>query len=127
MTSIHTQQPPEVLHRWKQAQREFSAAPAAPSGPANRGGFVKGPIPLPWLQAAANLPGKTLHVGLCLWYLAGLTRSMTVRLATKVTQDMGISRDAKSDALRRLVKARLATLEQHPGKAPVVTLLAVDL
>jgi DNA-binding MarR family transcriptional regulator len=90
------------------------------------GGFVKGPIPLPWLQTAARLPGKTLHVGLCLWYLAGLTRSTTVRLGTKAVHDMGISRDAKSDALRRLVEAGLVTVEQRPGKVPIVTLLTTS-
>jgi hypothetical protein len=26
--------------------------------------FLKGPIPLTWLSAAARLPGKALHVGL---------------------------------------------------------------
>lgn len=35
--------------------------------------FLKGPIPLPWLQGAARLPGKALHVGVVLWFLSGLT------------------------------------------------------
>ena len=36
--------------------------------------FVKGPIPGEWLRLAALEPGKTLHVAMALWYMAGLTR-----------------------------------------------------
>ena len=37
--------------------------------------FLKGPVPLRWLVSAARLPGKSLHAGIALWYVAGLTRS----------------------------------------------------
>ena len=42
--------------------------------------FIKGPIPLAWMMAAATPPGKCLHVGLALWYLAGLKKTNTVAL-----------------------------------------------
>ena len=32
-----------------------------------KGHFLKGPIPMPWLIVAGNLPGKALHVGIALW------------------------------------------------------------
>lgn len=44
------------------------------------GRFVKGPIPLNWVQAAANLPGKSVHVAIVLWFLAGIKKSQTVKL-----------------------------------------------
>ena len=29
--------------------------------------FIAGPLPLEWINHAASLPGKALHVGLALW------------------------------------------------------------
>lgn len=88
-------------------------------------GFIKGPLPLDWVQRAAALPGKALQVGLCLWYLAGLTQFKQVRLTSKITEAMGVSRDAKGEALKRLAQAGLVRVEQRPGCAPEVTLLEV--
>ena len=87
-------------------------------------GFIKGPLPLPWMQAAARLPGRTLQVALALWYLAGLKKVNTVRLTTKPLADMGVSRDAKYDALSRLEAAGLVSVQRQPGQAPLVTLLS---
>ena len=36
--------------------------------------FIRGPIPLAWLNVAARLPGKTLNVGLAIWWLAGMSK-----------------------------------------------------
>jgi hypothetical protein len=44
------------------------------------GRFIKGPIPLVWITAAAMLPGRCLHVGVAIWYLAGLGRREVVEL-----------------------------------------------
>lgn len=86
-------------------------------------GFIKGPLPLLWMTQAAQLPGKTLQVALALWYLCGLQKTDSVTLASKTAERFGISRDAKYDAIARLVNAGLVTVHQAPGKAPVVTLL----
>ena len=32
--------------------------------------FLKGPIPMDWLSAAARLPGKSLHVAIAIWLCA---------------------------------------------------------
>lgn len=87
------------------------------------GAFLKGPIPLAWLSRAAALPGKTLHVGLALWYLAGLKGSMSVKLGSGALATLGVARDAKYDALERLRLSGLISLRQEPGQAPCVTLL----
>jgi hypothetical protein len=68
------------------------------------------------------MPGKTLQVGLTLWYLSGLQKSPTVRLASKPLEAMGVSRDAKYEALQRLASAGLVSIAQSPGRAPLVTL-----
>lgn len=105
---------------WNPSAQQFMQA--APATGTKVVGFIKGPLPLDWMQRAARLPGKTLHVALALWYLAGLQKSHSVKLASKPLEAMGVSRDAKYDALSRLVAAGLVTVHQQPGQAPVVTL-----
>ncbi|KAB0580714.1 hypothetical protein F7Q92_13075 [Ideonella dechloratans] len=89
-------------------------------------GFIKGPLPLVWMQAAARMPGKTLQVALALWYLAGLKKTTTVRLPSKPLNEMGVSRDAKYEALARLEQQGLVSVQQQPGQAPLVTLLTAS-
>lgn len=117
MTGHAASRPPEVRLAWCPSASGYK--PATTKGP----GFIRGPLPLPWMQCAARMPGKTLQVALVLWYLAGLQKSRTVRLATKSLALMGVSRDAKYDGLARLEREGLVSIEQKPGHAPVVTLL----
>ena len=120
MTGQAASGPVEVRLTWCPTTSGYK--PAASKG----AGFIKGPLPLPWMQCAAQLPGKTLQVALALWYLAGLQKTRTVRLATKSLSLMGVSRDAKYDGLARLAQEGLVSVEQKPGHAPVVTLLVRD-
>jgi len=89
--------------------------------------FIKGPLPLSWMTKAAQLPGKTLQVALALWYLSGLQKTQTVRLASKTLEKFGVSRDAKYQALERLALLGLIQVRKSQGKAPMVTLLVVDV
>ena len=85
--------------------------------------FLKGPIPLDWLEAAAGLPGKSLHAGVALWYAAGLTRSASVPLSNIAGVRFGLDRNAKYRALEWLEGAGLIRVERKLGRAPVVTIL----
>lgn len=107
---------------WDRQLNEFVDAQEATTAKA-RAGFIKGPLPLDWMQAAARMPGRTLQVALVLWYLAGLKKSDTVRLSSEHLDAVGVSRDAKYEALQRLSAAGLVTVDQRPGRAPVVTLV----
>lgn len=85
--------------------------------------FLKGPIPLRWLEAAAVLPGRSLHAGIALWYAAGLTRSASVPLSNISGLRFGLDRNAKYRALDWLEKAGLVSVERKLGRAPVVTIM----
>jgi hypothetical protein len=85
--------------------------------------FLKGPIPQIWLSRAASLPGKSLHVGLSVWFLAGMTKSRSVRLSARVSRAFGVDRHAKYRALRWLEDAGLVTVVRRSGCSPIVTLL----
>ncbi|MBL8667994.1 MAG: hypothetical protein JNM48_11090 [Rhodospirillales bacterium] len=88
------------------------------------GRYLQGPVPWPWIIAAAALPGRALIVGLCLWRLAGATRNRTVVFGNSDLASFGIDRATKSRALAVLEDAGLITVARHPGRFPVVTLLA---
>ena len=88
--------------------------------------FLKGPVPLPWLMQAARLPGKTLEVGVVLWFLSGLTKNHVVKLSNHILREFGVDRHAKYRALKHLVYARLVSVSQQQGCAPVVTILSTD-
>ena len=85
--------------------------------------FLKGPVPLLWLQAAAALPGKSLHAGVAVWYSAGLLRSNSVPLSNVAGLRFGLDRNAKYRALGWLESAGLITVERKLGRAPIVTLV----
>ncbi len=82
-------------------------------------------IPFDWLSAAAYLPGKSLHAGIALWYLAGRARSSRVPLSNVASQAFGLDRNAKYRALEWLEEAGLIAVERKTGQAPIVTVLEV--
>lgn len=75
------------------------------------------------LEAAANLPGKSLHLLLGIWLLAILRQSATVKLSRHTMQRVSISRFAASDALRRLEAAGIVKVWRLPGRSSMVTIL----
>jgi hypothetical protein len=95
-----------------------------PPRPVKGEAFLKGPIPLSWLEQAAQLPGKSLHAAVALWYAAGLARSRSVALSNRSGRRFGLDRNAKYRALGWLEKASLITVERRLGSSPLVTLLS---
>ena len=87
--------------------------------------FLKGPIPMAWLNAAAKLPGKTLNVGIAIWWLAGMAKTKTFKLTGKALNQLGVSRDAASDALKRLEENGLILVKRLPGQRSTVEILPV--
>jgi hypothetical protein len=87
--------------------------------------FLKGPVPLAWLQRAARLPGKALHVALVLRYLSGLSKGLTVKLPRCVLLEFGVGRSSADRGLRDLQRAGLVTVARHRGRHPVVTVVEV--
>ena len=88
------------------------------------GGFIKGPIPLLWISKAAEFKGSELHVALALWYLAGLTKSKTVKLTRKAREThFHVKRDAVYRALENLEQAGLVRVERQRGRLPIVAII----
>ena len=89
------------------------------------GAFLKGPIPLSWLKAAACLPGRTLHIGIVLWFLVGVHKLNAVKFSYRQAGEFGIGRHAAYRGLTKLERAGLVTVHRHRGRSPVVKVLHV--
>ena len=87
--------------------------------------FLKGPIPMAWLNEAARLPGKALNLGIAIWWLAGMAQTKTFKLTGKALAQLGVSRDAAADALKRLEGRGLIRVQRAPGQRPTVEILSV--
>jgi hypothetical protein len=107
-------------------KRRFQPQKLKVSVPRHRPGghFLKGPIAWDWLCAAANQSGKALHVAIALWYLVGVKRSGQVSLSGKSLRLLGVERHSAYRGLRKLEEANLVKVERHPGRSPIVTVLA---
>lgn len=85
--------------------------------------FLKGPIPLDWLNKAATLSGKTINVGIALWWLHGMAKGKPLKLTRMSLKSLCVERDAASDAITRLEKAGLIQVERKPGQRPTILIL----
>ncbi len=99
---------------------------AAPKEERIQGLFLKGPIPWDWLcLATTTYPGgKSLQVGLKLWFQRGLSRGRPAKFnMSRFQNEMGISRDATRRALKALEAAGLIRVVRRPGRAPIVEII----
>jgi hypothetical protein len=76
-----------------------------------------------WLIVAARLPGRALHVGISIWFWAGIKKSNKVIPARPLLQALGVSRHAAYRALEYLERAQLIHVKRSRGRNPTVTLL----
>jgi hypothetical protein len=97
---------------------------AKPLRQRRNGRFLKGPIPWAWLTTAAQQPGKALHAAIVIWFLSGLNKSRKIALSGTALRTMGVNRHSGYRGRRALEKkAALITVERHPGRNPIVTIL----
>jgi len=85
--------------------------------------FLKGPIPITWLSAAASLPGKALHLGVALWWLQGMSKTPHIKVTKKALHFFALSRDATRDGLVSLENKGLIRVQRRPGQRPMVWLI----
>jgi hypothetical protein len=84
--------------------------------------FIRGPIPMAWLTSASSLPGKTLAVGLAVWYLAGLKKTNRVRVTGSTLKLFGVERKAGYRGLAALEAVGLIRVERRAGACPMAIL-----
>jgi hypothetical protein len=112
------------LARFRAAEKQFpsrrSRAPRFIQGDR----FLRGPIPMRWLSAAAALPGRSLHLALAIRMVEGLANSPTgLRLNARVLDELALDRYAKYRALRHLERAGLIAVSRGAGRKEVIAIL----
>jgi hypothetical protein len=86
--------------------------------------FVK--VPLRWIAEAAKATRSPSSVVLAeILYTAWKTRRSTFPLSNSRLARLGASREIKRRVLRDLEQARLIMVARKPGRAPLVTLIAL--
>jgi hypothetical protein len=73
--------------------------------------FIKGPIPLWWLQTASRECGfSSVALGLLLFYRQGLKRP-PAPISRKEAEMWGLTRNTRDSALKKLSQKRLITIQ----------------
>lgn len=86
-------------------------------------GFVP-PMNLDQFIRAARLPGRALHVAMCINFEVAVHGSKTIELSNHILTECGVDSDAKRRALAELEKAGLIKVERHRYASPMITWLA---
>jgi len=87
--------------------------------------FLKGPIPIWWLNKASSLPGKALNVALAIWWLDGMSKGGGIKLTGKALGHLNVSRYAVRSALDGMEQLNLIRAIRRPGRRPEITVLKV--
>jgi hypothetical protein len=82
-------------------------------------------VRLDWVECAAHLSGKCLHVAMALWWIASFHRQARVRLKAGTLRRFNVTGDAYPEALRCMEHAGLIRVDAGPDDRPRVTLLDV--
>lgn len=87
------------------------------------GRFLKGPIPMAQISAAAKLPGRALALFLAVHHRTALSGKPMVTLPKRLLTELGVHRDAKARGLRELESAGLVRVERSRGRTALVGLV----
>ncbi len=92
--------------------------------PRQLGAFIRGPIPLAWLDGVLKLPGRVpLVVALALAYQSGLEGSARVRFTHKLMGRFGVAPRSASRILELMQAAGLVRIHRPPGRCREVEIL----
>ena len=85
--------------------------------------FLKGPIPMSWIEKVASLPGKVLHVALAIRWLVDMNQNHPVKLTRHAMEQFNFSADAGSDAIKILEREGLIQVQRLKGQRPWIKLM----
>jgi hypothetical protein len=102
----------------------------APKRKRKHGPFTK--VPTAWEEelGKAHVSGGTYAVAIVLlyeaWWLVSRGQPPVVKLTTTMLKRVRVGRDGKGAALLKLAELRLVSVEQSPGRNPLVTVYFLD-
>ena len=89
--------------------------------------FLKGPVPMWWLEEAALASQKAALLGVLLWFAAGIQKRWQVSLTGPLLKRFGFTRKPAYHHLKTLERERLVVVSRRRGKAPLVTILRKEV
>ena len=99
--------------------------------------YIRGPLPLNWLQRASTISRTACVVGLIIWRIAYQKKlwghsnqrqiSGAIKLTNQTCMKWGVCGNSKNTALRLMEKAGLIRLELKRGRSPVVQIIDDEL
>lgn len=96
--------------------------------PRQQGAFIRGPIPLAWLDGALKLPGPTaLRVALALHYQSGIEKSSKVRFTQKLMRLFRVCPRSASRSLNLMQAGGLLRVYHQSGRCREVELLTQNV
>ena len=85
--------------------------------------FVKGPVPMWWMEKAHKLGGSALWLGLLAWHKAGMGCE-SMKASNAYCEAYGISKQAKRRAIKALADAGLMRIVEATNHAsPAIELV----
>ncbi len=89
--------------------------------------FLRGPIPLGWLQRAMRLSGSAICIGIILWYLRGLKKSSVFKIGIQdIANLISSSWLTAKRGLMALEKERLISVDRHQGRKHIIEIHETD-
>ena len=91
--------------------------------PAGGGDLTEISKSMAWLEVAAKLPGKSMHLAVVLLHLAAVEQRARVMVSNRACEKFGLDRNAKYRALLSLEGAGLVRVQRNLGRSPVVEIM----
>ena len=89
--------------------------------------FLRGPIPLDWLQRAMKLGGTAISVGIVLWYFNGLKRLAIFKVGIQdIARLIGRSWLTAKRGLITLEREGLIRITRHKGRKHLIEIREID-
>ena len=99
--------------------------------------YIRGPLPLEWLQKASNISRTAGVVGMIIWRIAYQKKlwghnsqrrtSWPMKVTTQTCMKWGVCGNSKNTALRLMEEAGMIRLELKRGRSPIVQIIDNEL
>lgn len=114
---------PENIERFRVKNPSLKVSLQTTKASRSKSWFLKGPIPGDWLHTATGLPGRSLHVGLAIWFKHGLTKKQQFNITPPERRRFNIPDHAFRRGVRCLEEAGLIQVERRTGRPSLIRII----
>ena len=85
--------------------------------------FLKGPVPLDWIERCLGAGHKAANVAFTLWFKANMNDCSTVRLTDQLLKRFCVTAETGRNVLKKMEEVGLVSVDRKRGRGPDVTIL----